>query len=404
MWDRLEHAYGPATDVPGLLVEARDPDRAAAAVRELDHVVHCGGTRVYSAAPAALPALLDLAEDPAVTVRPAVVEVVGDLGHAGRTAAAVDPAWPGAWERAVPRLTALLADPDVEVRRGVTYPLAQARGVWRALADRFDGEPDRVARLGLVVAAGLHDDPGARDWFTGLLRDGDRAVRVAAVVGLRRLGDEVDTAPLLDPVPEVWEETWWAAPNPVWWLHREVPDRRLVTAWLAHPHAEVRRGALWASGDLLGGRPDPDLLPLVADRLADDEPDNRRVAALLLASVRAPSATPPTADLDSFADDLALAARDVYLPAADAALAALALLGDERAVEPLARRLTGPRLGLAVHRRRATWRLAPPLDEVLTAMAAHAAELAPAVRARLGATADQVEVEALQRVLRSWQR
>ncbi|MDU0293058.1 hypothetical protein [Saccharothrix longispora] len=395
MWDRLEHAYGPAGDVPGLLAEVRDPDRAAAAVRELDHVVHCGGARVYSAAPAALPALLGLAEDPAVTVRPAVVEVVGDLGHAGRTADAVDPAWPGAWERAVPRLTALLADPDVEVRRGVTYPLAQAPGVWRVLADRFAGEPDRVAGLGLVVAVGLHDDPAARGWFAGLLGHDDRAVRIAAVVGLARLGEEVDPAPLLDPEPEVWEGTWWAAPDPVWWLHREVPDPRLVAAWLAHPHAEVRRGALWASGDLPASArgSGPDLLPLVADRLADDEPDNRRVAALLLASVRAP-----------FADDLALAARDVYLPAADAALAALALLGDERAVPLLVDRLTGPRLGLAVRRSRVTWRLPPPLEEVLTALSAHAGTLAPAVRGRLGATADPVEVEVLQRVLRSWQR
>ncbi|NUT51606.1 MAG: hypothetical protein HOV94_30570, partial [Saccharothrix sp.] len=192
MWDRLEHAYGPATDVPDLVAQVRDPVTAPAAIGELNANVYHDGDAIHSAAPALLPHLLDLAEDPTVTVRRAVVDTVGDLAHAARTAHpdAVDPAWPRAWAEAVPRLLRLLADPDVEVRRVVTFPLAHSRSVWPALRDRFTVEPDPAARLGLVVAVAHHADPDARDWLTGLLAD--RTFRLAAAVGLRRLGIATD--------------------------------------------------------------------------------------------------------------------------------------------------------------------------------------------------------------------
>ncbi|WP_158843677.1 HEAT repeat domain-containing protein [Saccharothrix deserti] len=401
MWDQLEHAYGPATDVPDLLAQVRDPVSAPAAIGELNANVYHDGDAVHSAAPALLPALLDLAEDPTVTVRPAVVETLGDLAHAARTAepADVDAAWPDAWTATVPRLLGLLADPDVEVRRMVTFPLAQALGhtVWPALRDRFDVEPDHAAKLGLIVATGHHADPAALDWLTGLLPDPE--VRLAAAVGLRRLGIAPDVPSLLDAFTdvEVWADAWCVgSPRPsavVWWLNRELGDdraarRTLVAGLLDHPNADVRAGALWASPRLL----DADLLPLIADRLADDEPENRRLAANLLARARAP-----------FADDLALAARDVYLPAADAALTALALLGDERAVEPLRQRLSGPRLGLPVEPKSRPWS-PPPLADVLIAMREHADALIPAVRARLeNATTDQAERSAFRRVLTAWQ-
>jgi HEAT repeat protein len=401
VWDQLEHAYGPATDVPDLLAQVRDPVLAPAAIGELNANVYHDGDAVHSAAPALLPALLDLAEDPTVTVRPAIVETVGDLAHAARTAdpADVDEAWLDAWTAAVPRLLGLLADPDVEVRRVVTFPLAQAIGhpVWPSLRDRFAVEPDQAARLGLVVATGHHADPAALDWLTGLLAD--PAVRLAAAVGLRRLGVTTDVRSLLDGFTdvEVWADKWCVgSPRPsavVWWLNRELGDdratrRALVARLLEHPNADIRAGALWSSAQLL----DDELLPLIADRLPDDEPENRRLAAHLLASARAP-----------FADDLALAARDVYLPAADAALSALALLGDERAVEPLRQRLSGPRLGLPVRPQRRPWS-PTSLEDVLIAMRDHADALLPAVRARLdNASTDQAESAVFRRVIQAWQ-
>ena len=407
MWEQLEHAYGPATDVPDLLAQLRDPVAAPAAIGELNANVCHSGEVVHSAAPALLPALLDLAEDPTTTVRRAIVETVGDLGHAARTAepAAVDGAWPRAWAAAVPRLLDLLADPDVEVRRVVTFPLAHTtRTTWPALRDRYHVEPDHAARLGLVVAIGHLADPAARDWLTDLLPD--QTVRLAAAAGLRRLGITTDTRSLLDCFADVtaWADTWCVgSPRPsavVWWLNRELGDdhtarHTLVTGLLNHPDPDIRTGALWSSSSLLAradqeAGADPHLLPLIADRLPDDEPENRHLAATLLAAARAP-----------FADDLALAARDVYLPAADAALVALALLGDGRAVEPLRQRLSGPRLGLTARPRDRPWSL-PPLDEVLIAMSAHVAALLPAVRARLSTTTDNAERAALHRVLDSW--
>ncbi|MEU4443423.1 hypothetical protein AB0K14_08070 [Actinosynnema sp. NPDC050801] len=464
MWDQLEHAYGLATDVPDLLAQVRDPVAAPAAIGELNANVYHNGEAVYSAAPALLPALLDLAEDPTVTVRTAVVDTVGDLAHTARTAEphAVHETWPPAWAAAVPRLLRLLGDPDVEVRRMITFPLAQARGhdVWPHLRDRFDVEPDLAARLGLVVATAHHADPASASWLTGLLPD--PTVRLAAAAGLRRLGIATDARSLLDGFADVsaWADTWCVgSPRPsavVWWLTRELGDdratrRTLVAGLLDHPDPDIRAGALWSSAPLL----DTDLLPLIADRLPDDEPENRRLAASLLASTQTPRAftqTPPAGtlappastpvppagtptpsagtpapsagnpappagtrsplagtydlapfayDLAPFADDLALAARDVYLPAADAALTALALLGDVRAVEPLRQRLSGPRLGLTAHPRTRPWS-PPPLDEVLTAMRDHADALLPAVRTRLDTTSDQLERAALHRVLESW--
>ncbi|GAB2977883.1 HEAT repeat domain-containing protein [Saccharothrix stipae] len=419
MWDQLEHAYGLATDVPDLLAQVRDPVAAPAAIGELNANVYHNGEAVYSAAPALLPALLDLAEDPTITVRTAVVDTVGDLAHTARTAEphAVHEAWPPAWAAAVPRLLRLLGDSDVEVRRMVTFPLAQARGhdVWPHLRDRFAVEPDLPARLGLVVATAHHADPAARSWLTGLLPD--PTVRLAAAAGLWRLGIATDARSLLDGFADVsgWADTWCVgSPRPsavVWWLNRELGDdratrRTLVAGLLDHPDPDIRAGALWSSPPLL----DADLLPLIADRLPDEEPENRRLAASLLASTQTPPAgtptdpTPPavTYDLGPFADDLALAARDVYLPAADAALTALALLGDVRAVEPLRQRLSGPRLGLTAQPRTRPWS-PPPLDEVLTAMRDHADALLPAVRARLDTTSDQLERAAFHRILNSWQ-
>ncbi|MFT7838597.1 hypothetical protein Q5530_20850 [Saccharothrix sp. BKS2] len=404
MWHRLEHAYGPATDVPGLLAQVRDPLHAGAAISELNMNLYCDGRGVYPAVPAALPALVDLAEDPAVAVRPAVVDTIGDLAHAGRTAHPrdVDPGWAAAWARAVPRLLALLRDEDVEVRRAVTFPLAQAvdhADVPPALRARFAAEPDRSARLGLVVAHGRLPRGGA-SWPTGLLDHEDPAVRVAAVVGLRRAGVVADAhvALLRDPGSGVWDQAWWVRTGGaavVWWLSRELrEDRaartRLMASWLPHPDPQVRAGALLACAHPVDGE---QVLPLVADRLADEEPENRRVAATLLARARAP-----------YADDLALAARDAYLPAADAALTALAALGDERAVAPLLDRLTGPRLGLSLHRRAdEAWRL-PLLEDVLAAMRPHAAALLPALRDRLRATADPVEQGVLIKVFEDWQQ
>ncbi len=407
MWEQLEHAYGPATDVPDLLAQLRDPVMAAAAIGELNANVYHSGEVVHSAAPALLPALLDLVGDPTITVRRAIVDTIGDLADAARTAEpdAVHRAWPRAWATAVPRLLDLLADEDVEVRRVVTYPLAHAdRAVWPMLRDRFTVEPDHAARLGLVVAIGHLADPAARDWLTGLLPD--PTVRLAAAVGLRRLGITTDTRSLLDGFADVavWADTWCVgSPRPaavVWWLNRELGDdraarRTLVGRLLDHPDPDIRTGALWSSSSLVEracqeAGPDPHLLPLIADRLPDDEPENRHLAATLLAAARAP-----------FADDLALAARDVYLPAADAALVALALLGDDRAVEPLRQRLSGPRLGLTARPRDRPWSL-PPLDDVLIAMSAHADALLPAVRVRLSTTTDHAERTALHRVLDSW--
>lgn len=115
-WAGLEHNYGSAEDVPGLLHRCAGPDptNAEEAAGELLNLLFHQGGWICSAASAALPFLLHLAADPHAPSRRTVLELVGMLAAEGGqvTERFMDPGWAPAWERVLPEVLALLADPS----------------------------------------------------------------------------------------------------------------------------------------------------------------------------------------------------------------------------------------------------------------------------------------------------
>ena len=84
-WASMEHAYGSAEEVPGLLWALRSPDaeeRHTALDRFYSAVHHQGS--VYPPTAASLPFLLELAADHATPDRAAVVELVVSIGRESR--------------------------------------------------------------------------------------------------------------------------------------------------------------------------------------------------------------------------------------------------------------------------------------------------------------------------------
>ncbi|MFF8954208.1 PBS lyase [Streptomyces sp. NPDC014894] len=80
-WAALEHAYGPADDVPELLrgLASEDPAEREAALDGMYGAVHHQGD-VYDATLACIPFLLELAADPEVQDRGGIVELLTSIG------------------------------------------------------------------------------------------------------------------------------------------------------------------------------------------------------------------------------------------------------------------------------------------------------------------------------------
>lgn len=182
-WTKVVDPYipGPGGHYgPDLLERLWSPDlRTADDAHAALHFACCGdGSSVWNAAPEVLPFLVEAVRDPAVKVRPQILETLGVLARAGNAARAAElglghggrwrtapAAWPAAWDRAVDALLPLLAgdvegdvEGDEDVRAGVAAVLARA--VHRAddLADRlltrFGDEPHLSVAEQLVMAVG----------------------------------------------------------------------------------------------------------------------------------------------------------------------------------------------------------------------------------------------------------
>ncbi|MEU5162426.1 PBS lyase [Streptomyces sp. NPDC020875] len=80
-WTGLEHAYGPAGDVPGLLrgLASADPEVRESALDGMYGAVHHQGD-VYDSTLACIPFLLELVADPEVPDRGGVVELLTSIG------------------------------------------------------------------------------------------------------------------------------------------------------------------------------------------------------------------------------------------------------------------------------------------------------------------------------------
>ncbi|MEU8345729.1 HEAT repeat domain-containing protein [Spirillospora sp. NPDC048832] len=315
-WAGLDHAYGSAEDVPGLLRTLRSPDREERheAFGELFTNIYHQGSR-YTASAAAVPFLLALAADPGTPDRAyplylATALAIGfDEAHLPAGVAIAD------WRDAVARTAA--ADPEAEERRLDAWVAGAAddherrnREFKRKMYD-FD-HARRAAEAELAaydaVRAGL---PTVR----ALLTDADDGVRATAAYTVGWFPEE-SAASL-------------AVLGPMLGTER---------------HPEVAMSALISTG-LLDGR---DHLPLIRERLAGDEPGPRWAAAVALARLGEPGprvlaeltaccVSPPEAETDFLSGDLSLlshmtlaALDDPPAEAVDAVLEGLARTSDNR--------------------------------------------------------------------------
>ncbi|MFH8613824.1 PBS lyase [Streptomyces sp. NPDC017979] len=194
-WASLEHAYGPAGDVPELLRGLASPDPAVreAALDCMYATVHHQG-EVFDSTLACIPFLLELAGDPAVQDRGGVIELLTSIGgidldgddalelvegeefeSAANYAMAASAVTAGA-----DVFLAQVGAEDRGVRLAVPLALATLHAepalVLALLRERLKVEQDPEVRLACVEAGGRialrHDglNPEVVEWLTGLTR------------------------------------------------------------------------------------------------------------------------------------------------------------------------------------------------------------------------------------------
>ncbi|WP_406454819.1 HEAT repeat domain-containing protein [Streptomyces sp. NBC_00876] len=210
-WASMEHAYGPADDVPGLLqgLASADPAERETALDGMYGAVHHQGD-VYACTLACIPFLFELVVDPAVPDRGSIVELLTsiggiDLDEDDEEEMDEDEAEGAAnYAMAAAAVSAgagvffgLLADEDPGVRVSAPLALATLHGnparVLALLRERLAVEPDQEVRLALVEAAGrvaLRHRPltgQIADWLSRLAAEANPpGLRLAALAQLAR--------------------------------------------------------------------------------------------------------------------------------------------------------------------------------------------------------------------------
>lgn len=210
-WASMEHAYGPADDVPALLrgLASADPAERERALDGMYGAVHHQGD-VYPCTLACIPFLFELVTDPAVVDRGDLVELLTsiggiDLGEDDEEELDEEEAEGAAnYAMAAAAVTAnagvfltLLADEDPGVRLSAPLALAALHddpaGVLTLLRARLAAEPDEEVRFALVEAAGRlalrHGTLVApvADWLSRLAAEANPpGLRLAALAQLAR--------------------------------------------------------------------------------------------------------------------------------------------------------------------------------------------------------------------------
>ncbi|ATE55276.1 HEAT repeat domain-containing protein [Actinosynnema pretiosum] len=429
-WASLEGGHGPAGTVPDLLEECarEDPLHALGAIVDLGDLLRPARGRVLSAAPVALPFLVDLAEGGAVHAREQVVRLIRRIAERGQPDAAWSAAVDGVW----PRLPALLADPDPLVRRQggrLLSCLGRPEAV-AALRERWDVEPDRRVRCDLVRSLGradpafdlaallADDDPQVVLAAVHALAATDPAAPLAHVDALARAVGEVDSALWVD---SAWLEDVRLGGGPTELVITTgdllAADPDALTGYVtrvARDGSGPRRAAvLGVALRLLYAWRDVDLVPLLGELLHDGRPAVRYRAAAVLACLGA--AGRPHADrlVELLEDPHEERGESTAHTTGDMALWALAAQHDPRCAPALVDLLEGDRtpFDLNTHRPTASspvtacgpWLREPTAEEVLTPLRAHADVLVGPIAARLARPGQhRLLVAALCRVLAAW--
>ncbi|MGW4212319.1 hypothetical protein ACWEIJ_30310 [Lentzea sp. NPDC004789] len=284
-WDRLDHSFGTAEEIPHLLRARRYSTKPDWDLGEL----LWAREGVHSAAIAALPFLIDLASSVDTPGRTCVLITLSRLARDG----ADDPEWRGVWDRERPRVLALVEDAEPAVRRHAWRTFGEGRGsadgVLEVVRRCWSDVP---SRLDIVVAAGkFAADDEIAAWLRGLPVHDDPQLRLAVAHALR-LGVE-EFLPGFTGDMSVWRGTasFGFVPSAVIgeltevFAERPAEHTALLRQLSTAPHrrvAVVRNAAAllhrWRS-------PAADLLPIVASWLGD--PDVRGSALHLLGCARA---------------------------------------------------------------------------------------------------------------------
>lgn len=350
-WGALDHAYGPADDIPEVIRAAAsaDQDEAETAVDELFGAVFHQGT-VYSATVAAVPFIAELAVAPKVHHRRLLVHLLGAMADPAEAYSTEAAAVRAAVTAEAPRLLPLLADPDPGVRENAAYLLAQcpdmAEPVAAELRERWAVEDVPLVRASLLAALGHLDPTGCAGLLPAALGDPHPAVRAAAALTIVRAGlpwpshgtGEVISAYGNEDPLRGW--MWQPSGSLAKLLERfdDVDDvPAAVLGALAHtpsPQVQAEAASAVSHLDRVRRSAPARLVPLLAPLLADDDQTVRLAAAGAVRSAGTAGAL--------VADELAALASacpfrgesDRRDPAVEA-LRTLIQLGDPRWREPL---------------------------------------------------------------------
>lgn len=437
-WAGLEHNYGTAEDIPGLLRRCGGPDPADADDASsdlLNQLFHQGGW-ICSAASAALPFIMRLAAAaPQARSRCAMLELVAMLAaEAGRVQARfLDPGWAPAWEKALPELLALLDDPEPTIRRAAADVLGACDSpgelVLPGLLRRWEAEGDPATRLELVLSLGQAaprapvGGHGAEvfDLLRDLLDSAHPQLRLAAVHALTPNDPDLPALrldPVLeavrDPTVELWRHTssiqtgvrgvhYWTAGLFIG------PAPAFTLGLLADHHDDEQRiGALAQAGRLLSQwhSPTSDLLPRLVARLDDPAPEVRFRAVELLACL-GPAASAHVDEIASLLADTATRTTRKGETVGEAALWALARMNDPRCLPGVLELIAGTRSGFAstsAHYPATDLHsvVLPAPHEVLGHLPDHAELLLPSVCDRLDTSTDDRLLSRLCEVLAEW--
>ncbi|GAA2673804.1 MULTISPECIES: hypothetical protein [Actinosynnema] len=372
-WASMEHAYGPATEVPDLLRGLVDPDPAVreSALEGMYGTVHHQGD-VYECTVATIPLLLEAV----AAGSPGRDGVLGLLASYAEVGDGIDDECCREVGAARGLFLGLLDDGDPRVRRAVPPVLrvcgGDARPVVAALRARLPEEGDPEARLAIVESVGALADrkgvdrAGVVAWLAGLTGQDDPVRAASALAQLARLAPAELPADLASPLPALYDAD--ARPEPPAGFPTDAPREReggfphraglirdlsttlddrvverigLLTSLLRSPSREARGDALGPASVLVSRwRGDyRELVALVGDQL--DDPAT---------AVRAAKALEHWDELAAPAADALARALDAEQPVAEAnraqspgpVLRALVGLLDERALPALRRALERP--------------------------------------------------------------
>jgi len=199
-WASLGHAYGPATDTPGLIRDlySDDSERVIAAQSELAGSIHHQGT-VYPATIAAVPFLIDAARNARHERASQVISIamLADPHHSyGEDFSAVQ----AAVRDHAGALAALLDDDDSQVQSAAVYLAAQTGAVparqrhvvplasFEKLTELWDSAEEPDLRIALLFALAASDPSGSSAIMHETLYDDEPEVRLAAALALQRAG------------------------------------------------------------------------------------------------------------------------------------------------------------------------------------------------------------------------